>query len=302
MRESMNKLNLILSIFFVSLNLQAQVTSSSNNNVPPKAEAQIPIVDPFARNVVRPTQYGSVPVVKSKSDKKTDIQGIDFSYRYDDDFARLPDLRNYRVISITAKSVSKSPLMFGPNLSEPGLGTSARRIYLRIAKSSKLLLAKQYVWDTFEQNKNFMDANFVIRSIKEGKETSYVIDMGPFVNERHALLFCTHLLPELNNECVIDRNFQTRPEHQTFKNTATLGLSNSMIQQILSTNKQQDAANLYSSGFDVQEGETLGKNNFVVLKINAKGVYLGGETGKLFLLPSDIVPSPYSGDEVLTEK
>jgi len=300
----MNKSNLIfiISMLIASLGIHTQVTTSSAANTSPKADAQIPIVDPFARNVVRPAQYGSVPVVKSKSDKKGDIQGLDFNYRYDDDFARLPDLRNYRVISITAKSVPKSPLMFGPNLSEPGLGTSARKIYLRVAKSPKLLMAKQYIWDIFEQNKNFIDANFVIRSIKEGKETSYVVDMGPFMNERHAILFCVHLLPELNNECVIDRNFQTKPEHQTFKNTATLGLSNSMIQQILSTNKQQDAANLYSSGFDVQEGETLGKNNFVVLKINAKGVYLGGETGKLFLLPSDIVPSPYSGDEVSTEK
>jgi hypothetical protein len=300
----MRKINLIAiyCILCVSAGAQAQNNAPGNALGTPKSEAQVPVVDPFARNVVRPAQYGAVPVVKTKNDKKSDTQAIDFNYRYDDDFARLPDLRNYRVISITAKPVPKSPLMFGPDLSVPGLGTSARKVYLRVTQSPKLLVAKQFIWDMFEQHKNFIDANFVIRKVKEGKETSFLVDLGPFVNERHAILFCTHILSELNKECIVDRNFQTKPEHTPFRNVAALGLSNSMIQQILLTNKQQDAANLYSSGFDIEEGDTLGKNNFVVLKINAKGIYLGSETGKLFLLPSDIIPSPYSGDDVPADK
>lgn len=300
----MSKFNLlaICSILCACLVARAQNNVSANTLGAGKSEAQVPVVDPFARNVVRPAQYGAVPVVKTKKDKKSEAQAIDFNYRYDDDFARLPDLRNYRVISITAKPVPKSPLMFGPDLSIPGLGTSARKVYLRVTESPKLLIAKQFIWDMFEQHKNFIDTNFVIRKANEGKESSFIVDLGPFVNERHALLFCVHILNELNKECIIDHNFQSKPEHAPFRNVATLGLSNSMIQQILLTNKQQDAANLYSSGFDIEEGDTLGKNNFVVLRINAKGIYLGNETGKLFLLPSDIIPSPYSGDDVSSEK
>ena len=301
MKVSMKKINSILLVCLVVAfnNSHSQNIHTSGGS---KSESQVPVVDPFARNVVRPTQYGAVPLVKNRQAKKDESQSLDFNYRYDDDFARLPDLRNYRVVSITAKSLPKRPAIFGPELTMPGLGTSARKVYLRLTSNSNLLNAKQYIWDTYEQHKSFIDANFVIRKVVEGKETTYKVDLGPFVNDRHALLFCEHILTELNNNCLINREFQSKPENSTFKNIATLGLSNSMIQQIVLTNKQQDAANLYASGFEVEEGDSLGKNNFLILKINAKGIYLANESAKLFLLPSDIIPSPYAGDDVVSDK
>ena len=263
---------------------------------------EIPIVDPFARNVNRPAQYGAVPVAKARGEKKGEFAGTDSNYQYDEDFAKLPDLRNYRVLSITTKNPAKKPELFGPDLTMPALGTSARKVYLRIHSNTNLLMAKQYVWDFFELHKNYIDANFVIRKELEAKQAVYRVDMGPFTSERHAQTFCTVLIPELSNNCTIIKEFQSHPEHSTFRNTAAVGLSNSMIQQLLSINKNQDAGNLYSSGFDVAEGDTLGKSNFVILKINNRGIYLGNEAGKLFLLPADIIPSPYAGDDAPSEK
>lgn len=70
-----------------------------------------------------------------------------------------------------------------------------------------------------------------------------------------------------------------------------------MVANIANTNKALDQARLFSAAFDIEEGETLGRNNFVVIKISQRGIHLVGETGRAFLLPADIIPLPAAADE-----
>jgi hypothetical protein len=263
----------------------------------------VPVVDPFARNVNRPTQYGAVPVIKPKEERKMNI-GAELQYQYDDDLARLPDLRNYRVVSISTKTAAAKPHILGPDLTMPPLGTSARKVYLRLYSHTNLAQAKQYVWDFFDANKKLIDANFLIRRDKEEGRPLFRVEMGPFTSERHALLYCAQVVVDKSKamqSCITSREFKTAAEKPSFRSTASVGLSAAMVQQIANTNKNLDAARLFSAAYDITEGDTLGRNEFVVIKINQRGVLLAGESGHLFLLPSDIIPLPSSADDVMVE-
>jgi hypothetical protein len=261
---------------------------------------QVPVVDPFSRNVNRPAQYGAVPAPKPREERKPFASNMDAQYHYEDDLTRLPDLRNYRVISIATKPARTKPLILGPDLHSPSVGSSPRKVYLRIYSHGLLNYARQFVFDFFENNKKMIDANFVIRRDKQDGRAIFRVDMGPFLNERHAMAYCAQVLMEKGKEpqpCVTVTEFQTSGEKEAFKSSATVGLSAAMVANIANTNKALDQARLFSAAFDIEEGETLGRNNFVVIKISQRGIHLVGDTGRAFLLPADIIPLPAAADE-----
>jgi len=261
---------------------------------------QLPIVDPFARNVQRPTQYGAVPAPKAREVRKLANTVADLKYQYDEDIARLPDLRNYRVVSISTKPTLSKPLILGPDINTVAVGTSARKTYLRIATFANLTQARQFIWDFYDDKKKFIDTNFLIRREKDKNQFVYRVDIGPFVNERHASLFCAHIVSEKNNtntDCATFKELHSVGERSSFKSTATVGLASSMVEQMLASNKKLDSVRLYAASYEIAEGETLGKNEFVVIKITQRGVYLANESGHMFLLPTDIIPLPPSADE-----
>lgn len=288
----MNKL--IFLAVFLAMNSFAQMPA-------PKSGDQVPVTDPFARNVKRPAQYGAIPVPKSREERKAFSNSIEAQYQYDDDLARLPDLRNYRVISLSTKPSTNKPNILGPDLRLPKVGTSARKVYLRLYSHGLLPYARQFIFDFYDANKKLIDANFIIRRDKEDGRGTFRVDMGPFVNERHAMMYCAQIVVDKtrgSQSCSTIREFQTSREQASFRSSATVGLSTSMVNQISATNKGLDPGRLFGAAFDVAEGETLGRNEFVVIKISQRGIYLAGDSGHLFLLPADIIPLPASADEV----
>jgi hypothetical protein len=295
-------LNSTLSRLFLALGLGVLLATSSMAQAPAnKGGDQVPVIDPFARNVKRPAQYGAIPVPKPREERKSFSSSIDAQYQYDDDLARLPDLRNYRVISLSTKPAANKPIILGPVLRSPGVGTSARKVYLRLYSHGLLAYARQFVFDFYDANKKLVDANFIIRRDKEEGRGIFRVDMGPFVNERHAMMYCAQIVVDKTRgaqSCTTTREFQTTREQASFRSSATVGLSSSMVNQISTTNKGLDPGRLFGAAYEVAEGETLGRNEFVVIKISQRGVYLAGESGHLFLLPADIIPLPASADEV----
>lgn len=286
----------------VSLSGTALAQSASSTNK--AGNDQVPVVDPFARNVNRPTQYGAVPVVKAKETKRSSNLA-DSQFQYDDDLARLPDLRNYRVVTISTKVAPTKPLILGPDLVMPPLGTAPRKSYLRLYSHSNLAQARQYILDFFEANRRLIDANFIIRKDKEDGKLIYRVDMGPFANDRHAMLYCAQVVTDKSKAtqaCDINREFRSAAEKPSFRSTASVGLSATMVQQIANTNKNLDAARLFSATYEVSEGDTLGRNDFMVIKINQRGILLAGDSGHMFLLPSDIIPLPSSADDAMGEE
>lgn len=272
----------------------------AQHTTPSGPRDQVPVIDPFSRNVNRPAQYGAVPAPKPREERKPFASNLDAQYHYEDDLTRLPDLRNYRVISIATKSARSKPLIIGPDLHLPSVGSSPRKVYLRIYSHGLLNYARQFVFDFFENNKKMVDANFVIRRDKQDGRAIFRVDMGPFLNERHAMAYCAQVFVEKGKDsppCVAVTEFQTSGEKEAFKSSATVGLSAAMVANIANTNKALDQARLFSAAFDIEEGETLGRNNFVVIKISQRGIHLVGETGRAFLLPADIIPLPAAADE-----
>jgi hypothetical protein len=269
---------------------------------PPKPADQVPVVDPFARNVNRPVQYGAVPSPKPRDERKPFAGNLEAQYHYEDDMTRLPDLRNYRVISISTRPIASKPIILGPDLKYPGVGAAPRKAYLRIYSHATLAQARQFVFDFYESNKKMIDANFVIRKDKEDGKPVFRVDLGPFANERHANMFCTHVLGDktknILSSCMTIVEYPAIGEKSAFQGSATVGLSASMVQNIANTNKGLPAGRLFSAGFDLAEGDTLGRNDFVVIKVSQRGVHLAGESGRVFLLPADIIPLPTSADEV----
>jgi hypothetical protein len=293
-----NKLLLIATMIstsvLISFGAFAQTTSTA------KKIDQVPVVDPFARNVNRPTQYGSVPAPRARDEKRVSGGAADSQYQYDEDFARLPDLRNYRVVAISTKPAGSKPIIVGPDLVVSPVGTAPRKIYLRLSGFPVVGTARQYIWDFFEENKKFIDANFVIRKDTSEGKNLFNVDIGPFVSVRHATLYCAQIVSQRGKRphpCNTSLEFQASAEKSSFKSTASVGLSSSMVQQILNSNKTLDAARLFGASYEISEGDTLGKDDFVVIKISQRGVYLANETGHLFLLPTDILPLPASADE-----
>jgi hypothetical protein len=150
--------------------------------------------------------------------------------------------------------------------------------------------------DFYEDSKKYIHANIVIRPMRESGGAHYRVDLGPFVSERHARLFCMHVLSNQKN-CSVSREHQSNSERSTFTSTGTLGLSTSMVQQVMLTNSNIDAGRLYSAIYEINEGDTLGKDDFVIIKITKRGVYLAAEPSKVFLIPTDILPLPSSADD-----
>jgi hypothetical protein len=274
--------------------------SHAQNAAPATPKDQVPVVDPFARNVNRPAQYGAVPAPKARDERKPFASSYDAQYHYEDDLTRLPDLRNYRVISIATKPARVKPLILGPDLHLPSVGSSPRKVYLRIYSHGMLNYARQFVFDFFETNRKMVDANFIIRRDKQDGRAIFRVDMGPFLNERHAMAYCSQVMSEKSKDpqpCITITEFQTSGEKESFKSAATVGLSASMVANVANTNKGLDQARLFGAAFDIEEGETLGRNNFVVIKITQRGIHLVGDSGRVFLLPADIIPLPAAADE-----
>lgn len=266
-----------------------------------QAKDQVPVVDPFARNVNRPAQYGAVPAPKPREERKPYFNSFDAQYHYEDDLTRLPDLRNYRVIAISTKPALAKPIILGPDLHSPGIGSSPRKVYLRIYSHAMLNYARQFIFDFYESNKKMVDANFIIRKDKEDGRAIFRVDMGPFLNERHAMMYCAQVVVAKSKgtqSCATLTEFQTTGEKASFRSSATVGLSAAMVNNIANTNKSLDPSRLYGAAFEIEEGETLGRNDFVVIKVSQRGIHLAGESGHTFLLPADIIPLPASADDI----
>jgi hypothetical protein len=65
----MKSLSSLLLCVFVCC-AHSQLMAQNSKTTPNNKVDEIPIVDPFARNVTRPTQYGAVPATRLKGDKK----------------------------------------------------------------------------------------------------------------------------------------------------------------------------------------------------------------------------------------
>jgi hypothetical protein len=115
-------------------------------------------------------------------------------------------------------------------------------------------------------------------------------------------MYCTQILADKSKgaaqSCMTIVEYPAIGEKASFQGAATVGLSASMVHNIANTNKGLPAGRLFSAGFDIAEGDTLGRNDYVVIKVSQRGVHLAGESGRMFLLPADIIPLPTSADEV----
>jgi hypothetical protein len=186
----------------------------------------------------------------------------------------------------------------------PAVGTAPKRPYLRLAVVSGEGEARQFIQDFFESHKQFIDANFVLRTVRQTKgKPMFVVDMGPFVSDRHARLFCVGVLKRGLSEdktCDTGREFQSRAERNAFQGKATVGLSMAMVQQVMASNKQLDFPTLYGASIDIQEGDSLGRSDHMVVKVTRRGLFLAREDGTSFLLPADTIPMPMPGEYIDT--
>jgi hypothetical protein len=267
---------------------QAPAAGSPNNSL-------------FNNGVRSPADFASLPArAGAVSGQGAPAQTFFFS----DDLSRLPDLRHYRVVSSSTVPASARPRIVGPELEMPALGTAPKRPYLRLAVVSGELEARQFIQDFFESNKQFIDANFVLRTVRQAKgKPLFVVDMGPFVSDRHARLFCVGVLKRGLSEdkaCDTAREFQSRGERNAFQGKATVGLSMAMVQQVMASNKQLDFPTLYGASIDIQEGDSLGRSDHMVVKVTRRGLFLAREDGTSFLLPADTIPMPMPGEYIDT--
>lgn len=255
----------------------------------------------FNNGVRSPADFASLP---GRGTSPGGPPGSGQTHYFSDDMSRLPDLRHYRVVSSSTPPSASRPRIIGPGLDMPAPGSAPKRAYLRLAVVSGETEARQFIQDFFQSHKSFIDANFVLRQVRQTKgRAMFVVDMGPFVNERHARLFCVGVLRRgLSEEqpCETFREFQSRAERNSFQGKATVGLSMAMVQQVMSSNKQLDFPTLYGASIDIQEGDTLGRSDHMVIKVTRRGLFLAREDGTSFLLPADTIPMPVPGEFIDT--
>lgn len=255
----------------------------------------------FNNGVRSPADFASLP---GRPPAVSGQAGTPQTFYFSDDMSRLPDLRHYRVVSSSTPPVSAKPRIVGPQLDMPPAGTAPRRTYLRLAVMTGESQARQFIQDFFQSNRQFVDANFVLRQVRQTKARPiFVVDFGPFVNERHARLFCIGALRrDLSDAqaCETFREFQSRGERNSFQGRATVGLSTSMVQQVMAANKQLDFQTLYGASIDIQEGDTLGRSDHMVVKVTRRGLFLAREDGTNFVLPADTIPMPVPGEYIDT--
>lgn len=274
-------------LFFTALVLTSFVLAGVVFAQQPPA-TRLPNNSPFNNGVRSPADFASIPSAGAVGGGQT--------LYFSDDLARLPDLRHYRVVSSSTVPTSARPRIVGPSLEMPALGTAAKKSYLRLAVVGGEAEARQFVFDFYETNKGYVDANFVLRQVRQAKATraTFVVDLGPFANDRHARLFCTGVLRRGTEDtpCDVGREYQSRGERASFQGKATVGLSMPMVQQAIASNKQLDFATLYAAELDIEEGETLGRSDHLLVKIMRRGLFLAREDGTNFLLPADTIPMP----------
>jgi len=289
MRSLIYSFFVVCILFSNSTYAQSASTGSNGSDSQPQT---VRLADPFSRGVQKPFTYGEI-----FSPNLPDIQNPNrakFSaHTTGDNMRSLPDISSYRLVGVSSKPVSQKPNIVGPYLTMPEKGEAPLQYYIRLGAYNQLSYAKQYAWEFFSANKILIDANFVIRKTpwKEGGNL-FQIDYGPFADYDHAVISCGRLtkyvMPPVT-KCPLVKEYTSSQEQPSYTSNALVGLSSSTISQ-LSDSQIYDPKKLIASNFKIKEGEKLGAAEYVVIKINQDGVYLGKLNSNIYFLPIDTIP------------
>lgn len=263
--------------------------SSASTKETPKVNApkDLKVVDPFARGLTKPTAYGTIPTKSNINPTHKD--SVETT---PDNLRQLSDIRSYRLVGINSRRSSDKPIFVGPDLSKPAKGQSPAHWYIRLGSYNQTDYAKQYAWDFFQNNREFIDANFVLRPSQQKKKNVIHLDYGPFDDLDYTKILCQHLTRHITppvSQCPVVKELRSREETLTNNNTAIIGLSAGMIYS-LSESDLYDPKKLMGATFKVKEGDVLGAEAYTVLKIQKEGIYLAKPNSQTFFLSIDTLP------------
>jgi len=197
----------------------------------------------------------------------------------------------FRVLGLVLSRPAHKSAIYSGSVDGNQLGEKPLRPYIRVGHHPSEAPARQQALNLLTTFSDYIDMSFILNPSDEGKGTD--LGLGPFRSIDHAEGFCD-LLVDVTEGLVtgcqaILRYPGEEPEHR-FTSTAIMRLSPETVANVLEDTVVFDLAAAADQTITIREGETIGSEGAVVVKIIPSGIMLVDQVGNIAKLPTSYIP------------
>ncbi|XDZ66748.1 hypothetical protein AB8880_04970 [Alphaproteobacteria bacterium LSUCC0684] len=163
--------------------------------------------------------------------------------------------------------------------------------YLRVGQDLSIDQARQQAIDLMTSYSDFMDMYFIISTKDRRKEVD--LDLGPFRSISHAEGFCDLLIDFTEGQvsnCHALLHYPGDEPNKSFTSSAIIRLSPETVANVLKDRAVFDLAAAANQIITIREGETIGSNGAIAVKIIPSGIMLVDQIGNIAKLPTTFIP------------
>jgi len=170
-------------------------------------------------------------------------------------------------------------------------GMQPFRPYLRVGSHVAIAEAHQQAIDLMASYAEYMDMSFIIRPHETGQGAD--LDLGPFRHIDHAEGYCDLLLDitsGLVSDCYAVLEHPEHENQQSFSSSAIIRLSSETVANVLEDAAVFDLAAAADQMISIREGDFIGSEAALAVKITPSGIMLADQAGNIAKLPTAFIP------------
>ncbi|MGC6475404.1 MAG: LysM peptidoglycan-binding domain-containing protein [Parvibaculales bacterium] len=177
-----------------------------------------------------------------------------------------------------------------PNELDKNAALMARRVYVRLARYPNLSKAMRGAREFYDDNRRFIDSDIILRLERDAMgQEGYNLDLGPMVSSAHGKNYCK-LFTRRGLACETVRRVPGEERLNTFESTAIVRVSPTVFyngdvdEDIIEIGKTKDIE------YQLKEGQTLGVDEGVVVKITHDQILVADKEEELLALNLNYLP------------
>lgn len=166
----------------------------------------------------------------------------------------------------------------------------ARKHYVRLARYGDLSGALRGAREFYQDNKDYMDSDLILRLEMDGAgRRAYFMDIGPMRSERHATGYCA-LFTRQHLACETVRRVPGPERLNTFESQAVVRVSPTVFYDGEVSSDTVEISKTKDIEYQLVEGQVLGADEGVVVKITPNNIYVADGENKLLALNLNYLP------------
>jgi len=197
----------------------------------------------------------------------------------------------YRVMGLALARLPKIDILYKDSSVNEKAGVKPLLPYLRVGQHSSMDYARQQAIDLMTSYSDYMDMYFIISTKDRGKVVD--LDLGPFRSISHAEGFCDLLIEVtegLVSGCHTLLQYPVNEPNESFRSSAIIRLSPETVANVLKDSAVFDLTAAANQIITIREGETIGSNGTIAVKIIPSGIMLVDHIGNIAKLPTTFIP------------